>query len=121
MPAAQSTGTEDDGVSILFKPEDAYFREQLTSRVYSEQLSNFGKEYFGRVIRFRVELRESGQDDVESLAEKKERQHRERETAARLAVQNHPVIREAKTLFGGELGPIELIDTEPGANAHASL
>jgi DNA polymerase III subunit gamma/tau len=95
-------------LSICFRPQDAYFREQLQSRAYSEQLSSFSKEYFKHHVRIRVELKETG----ESIALRREREKKEKETAARLAVQNHPIIAEAKSLFGGELGPIEVADVQ---------
>jgi hypothetical protein len=100
---------------ICFRPEDAYFREQLQSRVYSEQLSGMCKEYFGKHVRIRIELR----DSVESLAGRREREIKEREQRAKDSAQNHPIILEAKALFGGELGPIEILDSETGNHAHA--
>jgi len=93
-------------LTINFHPKDSYFKEQLQSRIYNEQLIFLSREYFGQAIRIQLELKEEG----ESLAARKERITQEREQAAREAAQNHPIIREAKTLFGGELGPIELND-----------
>ena len=46
----------------------------------------------------------------ESLASKKKRENENRERAAKEAAQNHPIIREARSLFGSELGPIEITD-----------
>lgn len=93
-------------LSISFHSKDAYFKEQLQARVYNEQLINLSKEYFEQPIRIQLELKDEG----ESLADRKERLSKERELAAREAAQNHPIIREAKALFGGDLGPIELTD-----------
>jgi hypothetical protein len=95
-------------LEISVRPEESYYREQLTSKVYSEQLVTLGKEYLGHHVRVKVEIKESG----ESLAEKRTREHDARETAAKNAVNNHPIITEAKALFGGELGPIELVHKE---------
>ena len=92
------------GFLISFPPQEAYFREQLQSKVYQEQLSQLSKDYFGIAIRPQIELKEVG----ESLAAKKEREHKERLTAIRERAQSHPIILEAKTLFGGELGPIQI-------------
>ncbi|HUP58513.1 MAG TPA: DNA polymerase III subunit gamma/tau [Bdellovibrionota bacterium] len=94
-------------VIIGFSPEGAYFKEQLSAHVYQEQLKERGREYFGRPVRFQVELRgEAG----ESMAQRKKREGEERERQAREAAANHPIIREARSLFGSELGPIEVVD-----------
>lgn len=92
-------------LEISFKPEDSYFKEQLQSRVYSEQLTTMSKEFFGKPIRIKIDQRhEAG----ESLAARKEREAQEKEQQARDAVKSHPIISEARALFGGELGPIEV-------------
>ena len=101
----------DDALLICYPPSDAYYREQLGSRIYSEQLLTLAKEYFGRSLRIQIEIREGG----ESMAARRERELKERERTARSAAQNHPIILEAKALFGGELGPIELTDHAPEA------
>lgn len=43
------------------------------------------------------------------MAEKKEREIKAREKLAVDTAMNDPIIREAKALFGAELGPIELL------------
>lgn len=91
-------------LSIFFAPTDAYFKEQLQSRSYQEQLIHFAREYFGNSVRLQVELKEAG----ESLAARKEREERERIQSAKDTAQSHPIILEARSLFGGELGPIEI-------------
>jgi hypothetical protein len=93
---------------IGFPPADAYFRDQLQSRVYNEQLLNLTKDYFGFPVRPQFETKEMG----ESLAAKRERETKERQAAVKSAAQSHPTILEARSLFGGELGPIELTDSE---------
>jgi DNA polymerase-3 subunit gamma/tau len=94
-------------LAISYPLKDAYYREQLQSRIYSEQLLTLSKEYFGSTPRIQIELKEGG----ESVAARREREAKERERGARAAAQNHPMILEAKALFGGELGPIELTDS----------
>ena len=101
-------------LQICYPPKEAYYREQLQSRIYSEQVVTLSKEYFGRAVKIQIDVREGG----ESLAARREREHKEREQTARKAAQNHPMILEAKALFGGELGPIELTDT--GTEQHAN-
>jgi hypothetical protein len=109
-------GPEDDVLMLRYPPGDAYYQQQLQSRVYSEQLSALAKEYFGRHVRVRIEL---GGETGESMASRRERERREREQAARSAAQNHPIIAEARALFGGELGPIELMESMEGELSHA--
>jgi DNA polymerase-3 subunit gamma/tau len=92
---------------ISYQPKDSYFRDQLQSRVYNEQLLTLTKEYFGKTTRVQLEIREAG----ESLADKKRRELEQKQKSAREAARNHPTIVEAKALFGGELGPIELSET----------
>ena len=86
-------------LQIAYQPKDSYFRDQLQSRVYHEQLLTLSKEYFGKATRVQLEIRESG----ESLADKKRRELEEKQKNAREAARNHPTIMEAKALFGGEL------------------
>ncbi|OFZ18795.1 MAG: DNA polymerase III, subunit gamma and tau [Bdellovibrionales bacterium GWB1_55_8] len=103
-------GTPSGDITVFFPPKHTHYRDQLQSRNYHEQLMAFGREYFGGPTRFTIELRDGG----ESPAEKRERESQKKEADARSAAQNHPVIVEAKALFGGELGPIRL--TGKGSN-----
>lgn len=102
--------SEAGALRIHFTPNDSYFRDQLQSRVYHEQLLAFAKEYFVANAFLQIELKNEG----ESLAMRRERELKERERNARAAAQNHPIIIEARALFGGELGPIQLTDEENG-------
>lgn len=101
---------------VYFKPEDSYFKEQLQSRVYQEQMQNLCKEAFGRPIRLQIENRDSG----ESVAQKRDRQTKMREQNVRSRAESHPILKEARTLFGGELGPI-LLSTEIQETKDAQL
>jgi DNA polymerase-3 subunit gamma/tau len=101
------TASSDQTLQVAYQPKDSYFRDQLQSRVYNEQLLTLTKEYFGKTTRVQLEIREAG----ESLAEKKRRELEEKQKTARDAARNHPTIVEAKALFGGELGPIELSES----------
>lgn len=100
----------DSSLIINYAPKDSYFRDQLQARVYQEQLQSLSKEYFEKHVRIQLDLKEEG----ESLATKRERETKQREQDARSAAKNHPILREAKSLFGGELGPIELSDSGEG-------
>lgn len=115
LPDASSADKATLGLS--FAAADNSFRDQLQNRTYSEQLLNLSKEYFGFTVRPRFSISEQG----ESPAVRRERERRAREDAAREAVRNHPMITEARALFGGELGPIELLDHDSGSGGpHAT-
>ena len=100
----------DATLQLVFAPDDSYYKDQLSSRAYNEQLLNLSREYFGRAVRVVAETRDGAQP-AESVAARREREQKEREAKIRSAAQNHPIIREAKSLFGGELGPIELTES----------
>jgi DNA polymerase III subunit gamma/tau len=95
-------------LAIFYRPEESYYHKQLQNRSYTDQLLALTKDYFGKPVRLAVEIKEGG----ESVADRKERVLKEREDKARAAVHSHPIIQEAKSLFGGELGPIELVEKE---------
>ncbi len=104
---ALPSASNEQMLQIAYQPKDSYFRDQLQSRVYNEQLLALTKEFFGKTTRVQLEVREAG----ESLAEKKRRELEEKQKSARENARNHPTILEAKALFGGELGPIELSES----------
>jgi DNA polymerase-3 subunit gamma/tau len=95
-------------LGIYYRPEESYYHKQLQNRSYVDQLLALTKDYFGKPVRLAVEIKDGG----ESVADRKERVLKEREEKARAAVHSHPIIQEAKSLFGGELGPIELVEKE---------
>ncbi len=116
-----ATGTQMSGLDgipgermilIYYSPQEAYFREQLQSRVYQEQLSQLSKEYWGSMFPFRVELKNTG----ESLLARKEREQRERIESIKEKAQKHPIIMEARSLFGGEIGPIDVQEASQNAD-----
>jgi DNA polymerase-3 subunit gamma/tau len=106
----------EGGLLISIPPNDAYYKDQLSSKIYNEQLLNLSKEYFGRALRIQIELRDAG----ESVASKRDRELKDRERTARSAAQNHPIILEARALFGGELGPIELAPAQGSEGQHVN-
>jgi len=105
--------SKSNDLEVSYRTEDGYFREQLQARSYSEQLTALIRGYFGDHMRFKVEVKDGG----ESQAARRERELHEREAKAREAVKNHPIIAEARALFGGELGPIELPGDDDGGGA----
>lgn len=105
-----------DVLVIAFNPADSYFKEQLQSRAYVEPLNALAREYWARPIRVQIESRAVG----ESVALRREREQRDHEAAIRKGAANHPTLLEAKSLFGAELAPIELIQSE-GGGPHAPL
>ena len=114
LPGEPAEGIETGLLLLQFSKDAQTHRAQLEGRNYSEQLVQLVRDYFGATSRVKLESR----DQVESMAERRERERRERETAARDAAQHHPILAEAKALFGGELGPIELNDSA-GDSGHA--
>lgn len=106
--------TLNSTVTLFYRAEDAYFREQLQARAYHEQFLTLFKDFFGPDARVVIELNSDSSNDIqESPATRREREEREHDENARNTVQNHPIIREAQALFGGNLGPIELFNAEP--------
>ncbi len=107
----------ENRVLIQFAPDAAYYRDQLQSKTYSEQLLNFCKDYFGRPVGVKLEIKNTSTTE-ESVAARRARETKEKMEAARNAVRNHPIIQEARALFGGELGNIELSDSGGEYGAH---
>jgi DNA polymerase-3 subunit gamma/tau len=97
-------GDDTDLLSIGFSPQQAYYREQLLAKLYQDQVLALAKGYFQRHVRLRIEQAEI----AESLAARREREKSEHEASGRQAALQHPLVVEARSLFGGELGPIEL-------------
>lgn len=96
--------SNDKPLLIYFSPQESYFREQLQSRVYQEQLFSLTKDYFGNPVRIQIDIKEAG----ESLAAKRGRERTEKMNSIRNQAQNHPIILEAKALFGGEVSKLEI-------------
>ncbi len=97
---------------VAFSPEnDALYHGLLTSNAALAEFQKFTLEYFGVVKRILVEVREMAEL---SLAVRRENDYASREKTAKDAAANHPLIAEARALFGGELGPIELSSNDEG-------
>ena len=105
LPDPSSTAT-DRLLIINFSSQNGYFREQLQSRNYQDQLMNLNKEYFGGPVRLQMEITNQG----ESLIHRKEREKKEQTDLIKERIQNHPIILEARSLFGGDLGPIDVLE-----------
>lgn len=105
------TVSEPDFI-VAFSPENAaLYHGLLTSNAALSEFQKFTLEYFGMVKRVLVEVKETGEV---SLAERREKDYASREKIAKDAAANHPLIAEARALFGGELGPIELANPDDG-------
>ncbi len=95
----------DPTLSVGFLPQDTYYQQQLQTRTYADQLATIAREYYAfSVLKVQLQTREGG----ESMASRKEREQQEAVESARSAALNHPILKEAKALFGAELGPIEV-------------
>lgn len=92
-------------VLLAFKPENAYFKQQIQQKTYWDPLHQFCQEYLGKRVMMRIDTREFS----ESLAERRLREQQQAQQQAIHQGKNHPLILEAKALFGGELGDIELV------------
>jgi len=111
FPQDQNTTTLSS-LTVYFSPEEIYFKEQLQSRIYQQQLGALSKEYLGFSVQLQIEFRNSG----ESLVTRREREDHERREKIRNQATHHPIIAEAKSLFGGDLSPIHLVE-----DIHAEL
>ncbi len=105
FPQLQGTSSNAT-LTVYFSPEEVYFKEQLQSRIYQEQLGTLSHEYLNFPTRLQIECRTSG----ESVVARRERELQERREMIRDQAANHPIITEAKALFGGELGPIQIAE-----------
>jgi len=111
--------SNDQEFVVCFRTDATYYQGQIASKAYLDQLHLLTKEFFGVSKRILVETK----DSVVSLAQQREDERVRQEESAKHAVQNHPVIAEARSLFGGELGPIELLNPaseEGGSKRHES-
>ena len=104
IPSSETNTHQDFCLGISFSPEEGYFKEQLQAKAYQEQLLTLSREYFGRPVRLQIDFKSSG----ESFAAKREREEKQRIHSAKERALNHPILVEAKSLFGGNLGPIEI-------------
>jgi hypothetical protein len=114
LPDASAPKSE---LKIFYKPEETYRSEQLQSKLYTQQLAALAQEYFGRLTVVEVALRQISED---SLAQKREKERKQQEERVTESARSNPIIREARSLFGGELGPIELVEEEEGDHAASS-
>ncbi len=100
----------DSTLSIQFAEPVAFYKEQLQNRAQADIFNQLLRQTFGRNITVEITITQAA---PESIASRREREAREHEAGARSAAQNHPVIREAQALFGGELSPIEITPYHP--------
>lgn len=91
-------------LTLYFPTKNPHHRDQLKSKNYQEPLLLLAREYFQIPIKIQIELK----DNIESPAKLREKEKQEKEALIIQQAQSHPTILEAKSLFGGELGPIEL-------------
>lgn len=96
-------------LTIHFKPEHSYKCDQLQSKQQTEQLLTLATAYFGLKPMIKPIVKEGLGN---SLAEENELKQQEKEQTAKDMIKKHPIIQEAKALFGGELGQVELFDAD---------
>ncbi|HTL12065.1 MAG TPA: hypothetical protein VL588_06235, partial [Bdellovibrionota bacterium] len=106
LESASSHTLPGDGqeLQVRFNPANSFKAEQLKQKDLSDEVAAFCTARMGRTVRLSILVdAQAG----ESQAQKREREGKEREEAARAAVTAHPAVQEARALFGGELGPVE--------------
>ena len=127
-------GNLNRSLALYFSSENAVRCEQLKGKPQLEAAQVLVSEYFGVLTRVEPKLARPNTTSaigaptsastnppqmvtqmVESLAQRRERERSVREQAAREAVMQNPVITEARSLFGGELGPIEFPSEAQGS------
>jgi hypothetical protein len=96
--------SEENVLEVVFNEENSFKAEQLQSRELILEINQYLAQATGSPAKISAIVRK---DVGESTAQRAGRERREREDQARNAVQNHPVIREARALFGGELSAVE--------------
>ena len=104
IKASPSSQTPESYLTLSFSPGEAYFKEQLQAKVYQEQLFTLCREFFGHPVRLQIDFKNTG----ESFAARREREEKQRIQSTQEKALNHPILLEARSLFGGNLGPIEI-------------
>ncbi|MEN9722570.1 MAG: hypothetical protein RJB38_556 [Pseudomonadota bacterium] len=112
--AEQLPSLHQHRLALVCLPHEGFYREQLINKSNAEPLFTFARDYFGAATQVAVEIAASDQTlgASETIAARKARETREQEERSKQVAANHPVIREAKNLFGGELSPIEIRNPE---------
>lgn len=93
-------------LNFYFHPQDELKREQLQKQNHLKVLEQCIEKELGQPLRVQLHLQES---DKESLAKRRSRSQEEKIAQAKNEAVNHPVIKEARALFGAKIGPIELL------------
>jgi len=98
--------TQGTSLKVSFNSSEFFYRDQLLSNANQQQLLKLSEEFFGKKTKIEIDTHADG--EKESLAAQRERELKERIERARTKASQHPILQEAKSLFGGELGPIEV-------------
>ena len=104
-------GPKGEGVEIRieFHPQEGFKKDQLDTPDGRRQLADLIEQFLGVPAWVEFEIKET---EHESMAHMKTRLLEEKKNLAIQSVRESPVIQEARSLFGGELGPIQLTETE---------
>lgn len=104
-------------IELRFKTEDSFKRDQVES-LYAAVLKELLQKYTGSAVSIKTSVFSpkdaTALDSMESLAERKKKEAELKRKQAESLAQNHPIIREAQSLFGAEIGPVEVRDLESG-------
>lgn len=97
---------QENQLKITYRQEASYKAEQIQAKTYQAQVNQLVRSYFGNSVSYKIEIIQD--EGGESIAERKARERAESDAKAKSEAENHPIIQEAKSLFGAQLGPIEL-------------
>lgn len=95
---------------VTFGPAQAAKVDQVRAKPYLDAFYLAAGEVLTGPFEIRIERDESA---GESVGEKEEREREALLVSRRNSMITHPIIQEAKALFGAEPGPVELLDEDP--------
>lgn len=99
-------------LNVYFKNEQSAIADQLKQKAFRESMNNFLVSYFGYPVVVNVSASET---TGESIAERTKREEKNSYDLKLKAVHSHPVIQEAKSLFGADLTALHFTDEGSGA------
>ncbi len=97
---------------VFFKNEQSAIADQLKQKAFRESMNNFLLSYFGYPVVVTVSASET---TGESIAERTKREEKNSYDLKLKAMHAHPVIQEAKSLFGADLTALHFTDEGSGA------
>jgi hypothetical protein len=100
----------DDKFRLGFRTKDRTKADQLQQKAMKDQFLLLTENYLGFKAQPEVFFSEV---QAESLAERAEREDRERQEGAMRRILSHEVVQEASSLFGARLTQVEVVKKNP--------